>query len=92
MTMTPTASIRYTLAREWLVMRGRSLKMVGFPQYHALAQRLVARSEFMGPRFSYGDERILLCAKRRSGPGNLTKWVAFATSHHIALVASQLAP
>jgi hypothetical protein len=89
--MNPAASIRYTVARGWLLVRGRSLRIAGFRQFHSLAQRVVARPEYMGRRFSYGDEGIALCARRQSGPGNLTKWVAFGTSHHLAMVASQLA-
>jgi len=87
--MHPAAAIRYTLVDGWLLVRGRSLRLDGFGQFHALAQRLVARPEYMGPAFSYGDMQIAMCADGESGSGNLTSWITVGTSHHLAVVAAQ---
>lgn len=88
-TMTPAAKIRYTSQLEWLIIKGGRLKGNG-GQYHNLAANLIARAEFMGASFSWGDSYIYSCARRACGPGNLPTWVAVDVNHHISYVLHQL--
>jgi hypothetical protein len=90
----PAASIRYTDADAWLIVRGRALRgptAPGFAQYHDLAATLVARPEFRGRAFSSGDERIDDCAHHVGGTGSLTTWRFVAVNHHLATVVDSIA-
>jgi hypothetical protein len=89
--MRPSASIRYTTAESWLVLKGRNLRDYGFDQFHGVSRGLVARPEYMRPEFSWGDWYINECANRRVGSGNLTTWRKVGTSHHLAYVTHQIA-
>ncbi len=89
-TYTPSASIRYTLDEDWLIVKGATLKKLKYEQFHELSRALVARKEFYGPKFSWGDQKISECAKRRGGTGNLTTWRKIGTNHHLTLVAEQV--
>ncbi|WP_086663991.1 beta family protein [Lentzea kentuckyensis] len=55
-----------------------------------LAGELVARPEFAGSNFSWGDGELARC---RSGRGraasSVSRWVAYATSHHLEHVAQR---
>lgn len=85
----PSASIRYTLENEWLVMRGQRGK---FSQYLANAQLLSKMPEFAGERFSYGDAYILEKGKDLRGkPGNATTWLVAGINHHLVFTVNQIA-
>jgi hypothetical protein len=89
-----SAAIRYTIADDWLVVRGRSLAGAaygGFSQFVTLAQTLVADQRYCGPAFSWGDAYIEQCAAGTASTGNLTTWRAVATNHHITFVVRQIA-
>lgn len=92
--ITVAADIRYTVANAMLIMRGSSTKHhpQGFGQYHDLAKELVARSEYEGRNFSWGDEEIYRKAHAvpGNGPGNKTTWVTIATNHHLEFVIREL--
>lgn len=90
-TMRMSASIRYTANDSWLVVKGRNVRQYGFEQYFELCRTLVARPEYSGRAFSWGDRFIDDCAFERSGPGNATTWRKVGTNHHITLVARALA-
>lgn len=90
-TMRMSASIRYTTADAWLVLKGRNVRQYGFEQYFDLCQALVQQSEYRGADFSWGDRFIAQCAARTAGPGNATTWRKVGTNHHITLVARTLA-
>jgi hypothetical protein len=45
----------------------------------------------MGAQYSWGDEQIDRSANKSTGPGNATKWRAYGTSHHLAMVTDRLA-
>lgn len=89
--MRMSASIRYTTPDSWLVMKGRNVGQYGFEQYFELCKRLIARPEYAGANFSWGDEFIDKCARREAGPGNATTWRKVGVNHHITMVARQLA-
>lgn len=88
----PSASIRYTLKDEWLVMRGQKGKS---KQYLANAQILSNMPEYkrFGEKFSYGDAQIKLkgadLTSKRTG--NPTTWLVVGINHHLACVTSQIA-
>jgi hypothetical protein len=89
--MEPAASVRYATDTEWLILRGRSVRRgSGFSQFHSLSRTLIARPEYRGAAFSWGDAFIDACAQRTSNPGSLTTWRKVGTSHHLELVARQV--
>lgn len=90
-TMRMSASIRYTTPDSWLILKGRNVRQYGFDQYFDLSRALVARQEYSGPDYSWGDRFVNQCATGQSGPGNATTWRKVGTNHHLTLVARQLA-
>jgi len=88
----PSASIRYTLEDEWIVMRGQRGKT---QQYLANAQILSGLQEFkkFGKDFSFGDIQIELKGKDLSSKqtGNATTWLVIGINHHLACVTAQIA-
>ncbi len=89
--MRMSASIRYTTADNWLVVKGRNVRQYGFDQYFDLCRALIARPEYCGSEFSWGDNYIAECAAENQGPGNATTWRKVGTNHHLTLVARALA-
>lgn len=90
-----TASIRYTIDKEWVVMRGQKCKPgpsgPDAGQYIGHSILLVRTgSDFYGGDFSKGDQYILECSQEANGPGNATKWVEVGFNHHITLVLDQI--
>ncbi|HEY3452541.1 MAG TPA: beta family protein [Myxococcales bacterium] len=89
-TLNPSAKIRYTLGQTWIVLKGHSYKSDP-EQFHRLASSLQSRKEYWGLGHSWGDDYIYKCARKQTGPGNLTTWVGVDTSHHLEFVSSQIA-
>jgi hypothetical protein len=96
--MNPSANIRYTLSKNWLIVKGGGLKQkIGgrtsydYDQFFVLAERLRLHRNYRGPGFSNGDLYIQNCKKGTKGPGNLPKWREVGTNHHLTLVAEQIA-
>jgi hypothetical protein len=90
----PSASIRYTTQREWLILRGEGIRNEDGPgraQWSANAQLLRDLPEFNGSQFSRGDQEIAQRASRYSNPGVPTTWIQAAINHHMVLVAQQIA-
>jgi len=86
------ANIRYTSNGETLVARGRGpFYEEGNEQYRGLCEQLVARTEFAGPDFSWGDGVIDACAAGAVEPGGQRVWRGAGTSHHLRAVSEQLA-
>lgn len=52
--------------------------------FREVADELVQRPEFAGPNFSWGDAGLYSCRSRTTAIGHPTKWIALATSHHLA--------
>jgi hypothetical protein len=85
------AKIRYTIEDSWMIARGHSLREPPKSgQYFELAEKVRMSPHYCGPSFSYGDERINLCAHRQSGPGNPRTWVGVDMSHHLHFVTLQV--
>lgn len=88
-TMKPSAKIRYTLERNWLVLKGGSFR--DDPgQFRSMAALLESQPGYCGQKFSWGDDYIAGC-RTRAGVGNLETWVRVDTSHHIEFVSRQIA-
>lgn len=86
------ANIRYTSNGETLVARGGgAIYEEGNEQYKGLCEQLVARTEFAGRNFTWGDEVIDDCAQGSVEPGGQRVWRGAGTSHHLRAVSEQLA-
>lgn len=90
-TMQMSANIRYTVENDWLILKGSSVKKLGYSQYHELSAKLVSMSEYKGKDYSWGDNYISQCADRTVKSGNATIWRKVGTSHHITFVVNQVA-
>lgn len=88
---TPSAAIRYTIEREWLIIKAGSIKRYKYDQFRALSNDLRRRPEYYGPNYSWGDNYIDECAECKVGTGNLTTWRQVGTNHHLTLVGNQIA-
>jgi Beta protein len=86
-----SAAIRYTVDDEFVLAKGRSIRQYGADQHYDLAAQLVARPDFHGDGFSWGDSYIAARARREPGPGNGMTWRKAGTSQHLAFVTSRLA-
>jgi hypothetical protein len=86
----PSASIRYTLNNDWLIMRGQKGKN---SQYLANAQLLSKLPEFFGEQFSYGDAFIVEKGRdlKSKKTGNATNWLMVGINHHLTCTANQIA-
>ena len=85
------ANIRYTANGDTLVARGKdSVIQEGKEQYRHLCQQLVARTEFAGSDFTWGDGVIDDCARGAIEPGAQNVWRGAGTSHHLRSVTEQL--
>jgi Beta protein len=90
----PSASIRYTLAEEWLIMRGEGIfneDGPGHEQYIANAMLLCDSDDFYGQGFSYGDGYIFDVSQGIQNHGNPETWIRAGINHHITVVARQIA-
>ena len=85
------ANIRYTTSDLVLYARGHSILEHGAPQYASLAQMITGRGEFGGENYSWGDEVIARTASGRMAAGGEPRWRGAGTSHHLSLVARDLA-
>ena len=90
-THTPSAAIRYTTEREWLILKAGSIKKYKMVQFVELSNALRMRPEYYGINYSWGDGYISACADCSAGHGNLTTWRQVGTNHHLTLVANQIA-
>jgi hypothetical protein len=89
--MKMTASIRYTTEEDWVIVRGGSIKRLGWEQTRTLCQRLLRLPQYSGQSFSWGDGYIAACAQGADGPGNATTWRKVGTNHHLTFVTNQIA-
>ena len=85
----PSAKIRYTLERNWLIVKGGSFR--DDPgQFRSMAAFVAGQEGYCGQGFSWGDDYIAEC-RTRAGVGNLETWVRADTNHHIEFVSRQIA-
>ncbi|TLS45975.1 hypothetical protein FE633_12565 [Streptomyces montanus] len=89
---TPDPNMRYTTAVDWQVFVYPRLRQ-GNDDFFTLSQDLVNSPYWpaTGAATSWGDARLEERAQRkRQKAGGGTEWRAWATSHHLAVVASEL--
>lgn len=92
-----TCSIKYTLQDDFLIYKGKLSKEHpdGNGQYITFAKLLVKSSDYSGPTFSWGDNRIDFFASQsiadpKRKTGNSTSWVEISQNHHITMLHSLL--
>lgn len=82
--------IRYTNGNAYFVARGHSQRKGNKgAQTQNLASEVINSGHFMGPTFSWGDERIVACRDGQFS-GNHGQWVGIDTNHHIAWVVAEV--
>lgn len=95
----PDPHLRYTTSSALLLWRGRSEDRVTDPEdpdgqailFPELCRQLLARTgDFNGCPYSLGDAAIWDAARGAGKPGNGTKWIEFATNHHLTHVVKSL--
>lgn len=94
----PDPHIRYTTRSALLLWRGRLEGRVTDPDdpdgqavlFPELCRQLVERQDFAGAQFSAGDAAMWDAANVGRRRGNGTKWVEFATNHHLTHVVRAL--
>lgn len=93
--MQVSASIRYSLEEEWLLIKGQSTRSRRpGEQFPALAQKLVygsLRSRFYGAAHCDGCRSMKAAADGESGLGSPEVWRQLGTIHHISVVTQALA-
>ena len=89
--MQMSANIRYTTTNEWLIFRGRSIKVHGWGQVRNLAHQITSHLNYSGATFSWGDQYIADCAANNGGTGNAETWRRVGTNHHIEFIIKQIA-
>jgi hypothetical protein len=89
-----SASVRYTIEEDFLVLRGEGVLNEGGPgrgQWSAWATLLTEMPEFFGASFSAGDRYVAERATDWSNPGTAQRWLEAAFSHHVTTTALQVA-
>jgi hypothetical protein len=87
----PLPSLRYTTGPTWTIYRRATPREAGNARFYDLCAAVVESPHWMGAQYSWGDEQIDRSANKSTGPGNATKWRAYGTSHHLAMVTDRLA-
>ncbi|MBI2571910.1 MAG: hypothetical protein HYV63_33280 [Candidatus Schekmanbacteria bacterium] len=94
-TMQVSASIRYTMSTEWLLIKGASTRVTRpGVQFPALATKLVygqMRSSFSGAAHCEGCRSMKAAADLAGGFGSAEAWRRLGTIHHISMVTEGLA-
>jgi hypothetical protein len=94
-TMTPSASIRYAVPGDWLLIKGQSTKKVpAIEQFPELALRLVEgenASHFRGEAHCRGCAWIGAAADGEPGFGSAGVWRRIGTTHHLTTVVEEMA-
>lgn len=89
--MKMSVNLRYTLDKEWLVLKARNARNFGFDQFLDLCKKLRSMPEYYGPAFSWGDDYINRGANGTATSGNPTTWRKVGVTHHLAVVIDQMA-
>jgi hypothetical protein len=84
----PPPQLRYTVAEEWLVLKGRRNDPNANAQFHDICRRIATHPDFAGTPLGYADQRI--AAGSPEGPGNGTIWRMIGTVHHLDYVTARL--
>lgn len=82
----------YTDKNNWYIRKGGAFNL-NRAQMHDHCEFIMKSDKFRGPKFSYGDQYIEDCAKKKNGagPSTQTTWKKVAINHHIMHVLEDLA-
>jgi len=89
-----SASIRYTVARDWLIMRGEGVLNDNGPGYEGFlgnASLLAEDQRFFGKDFSAGDQYIFEMAQSMRETGTSSSWLRAGINHHMTVASRQVA-
>lgn len=82
--------IRYTIKNQIVVARGHPfIDDHSYAQMHDLAAVVAKSRHYLGSRFSWGDQQVLL-RSRGGAPGSTTQWIAIDTNHHLSFVVQEV--
>ena len=88
--MQASASVRYTLAEQWLLIKGKSTRFVRAGiQFPVLAKRLVAgdpKVYFMGATHCMGCKSMKAASDGAPKLGSAEAWRRLGTIHHVSMV------
>jgi hypothetical protein len=85
-----SATVRYTTADAWYIVKGPNTRDNGFKQYRKHCQVVVNSGYFSGVGFSAGDAYIQKCADGTGSTGNLSTWRNVGTNRHIEKVVQDV--
>ena len=86
-----SASIRYTLANQWLVFKGSDLrKAPGYTQYRTLCTQLVGHGAFGAGVVSEADRQIQGCANGTVSTGSPATWRRVGVARHLSVVCQAI--
>ncbi len=89
-----SASVRYTLENDWLILRGEWVGKPNGPgtaQWNAWAMLLCDSDDFYGAEYSAGDAYVHERSRTHEKSGNPEKWLYAGINHHLTVVARQIA-
>ena len=82
--------IRYTVANEFLIVRGQSMRLPPQgAQMWSLAEYIVKSPHYLKEGFSWGDSMSKKCSEQKVR-GSSTNWIAYDTSHHLAAIVAEI--
>jgi len=87
----PSATVRYTIDDNWLIVKGLNVRDNGGGQYRQLCQSVISSGHYCGQPYSMGDKYIYDCAQGTVSTGNLTTWRWVGTNHHLTKVVRDVA-
>jgi hypothetical protein len=90
--ITPYAAIRYTLLRDWFIVKGELIADAKGAQFIGLAKRLVRNKLFMKPPPTHceGCRKVIETKEDFEAVLDLSGWRRWGTVHHITLTLEQM--
>lgn len=85
--------LRYATPNSFLIWKGYNVfkHQNGYNQFFDICQAMVARPEYRGQAFSFGDAEISAKAANQGSSGNAETWRKIGVNHHIETVIDQIA-
>lgn len=91
--MHSAAAIRYTLDKQWYLLKGSSTKITSTTlQFPGLAATLQSSVHFMGVKHCKGCADVAACAGGAASLGSPEVWRRIGTTHHLAVVCAAVTP
>ncbi|KNH30317.1 hypothetical protein ACS77_00430 [Pseudomonas syringae] len=82
--------IRYTINKQFFIVRGHSMQLPGKgAQMYTLARILMASSHYMGEPFSWGDFQVGECSRQKI-KGGAPQWITIDTNHHLVYAVAEV--